>query len=170
MALTDTDRRRLAVATAVTLVALPALWWANTASDSASPNLAAVGVEVESSNQPAPEGATTALGSAKPLFLDGPTVTGTSDPAVIAVPARPTVEGFTASATFRNTMPSDQTCVVPGLAGGTSVTVVNRDNNRSITCTTITNTIGADKVVLATGAFAVLADLTDAPIAVEIRQ
>ena len=79
MALNDTDRRRLFLATAVTLVALPALWWANTSTDSAAPNVAVAGVDVAtdpnvSSNADAASGESAEPGSAEPVFLGGPSV------------------------------------------------------------------------------------------------
>lgn len=171
MALNDTDRRRLLLATAVTLVALPALWWANTSADSAAPNVAVAGVDVGTDpNEPGLRSDSTELGSAEPVFLGGPSSKTGAGQQVIAVPAKPSVEGITARATFRSSLPSADSCIVPGLAGGARVTVVNTNNNRTIVCTTISVPDGADDVVLDTATFAKLADLTSAPIAVEIRQ
>jgi hypothetical protein len=48
--------------------------------------------------------------------------------------------------------------------------VVNTSHGRSVVCTTIRSPDDADEVVLDTAKFAKLADLTNAPIAVEIRQ
>ena len=45
MALTDSDRRRFLLATALTLVALPALWWAN--QNDGAPTVATVGLAVD---------------------------------------------------------------------------------------------------------------------------
>jgi len=42
----DSDRRRFLLASAMTLLALPALWWANKQSDAGAPNVATVGIEV----------------------------------------------------------------------------------------------------------------------------
>jgi hypothetical protein len=175
MALNDTDRRRLLLATAVTLVALPALWWANTSTDSAAPNVAVAGVDVgDDPNAPADAdeapGDSAEPGSAEPVFLGGPSSKTGAGQQVIAVPARPSVDGIVARATFRSSLPSADSCIVPGLADGAQVTVINTSNNRSIVCTTIPVPEGADDVVLDTAMFAELADLTDAPIAVEIRQ
>jgi hypothetical protein len=173
MALTDTDRRRLLLATAVTLVALPALWWANTSTDSAGPNVAVAGVDVDDD---ATAGAVTTsgdeaeLGSVEPVFLGGPASRTGAGQQVIAVPAKPSVDGIVARATFRSSLPSAQSCIVPGLADGAQVTVVNTSNNRSIVCTTVAVPDDVVDVVLDTTTFAELADLTDAPIAVEIRQ
>jgi hypothetical protein len=60
---------------------------------------------------------------------------------------------------------------VPGVNGGTDVTIVNLANNRSVSCTSVIapGTPG-DQVVIHTDAFGAIADLTDAPISVEIRR
>ncbi len=61
--------------------------------------------------------------------------------------------------------------MIPGIGSGQQVTVVNLDNNRSVTCTAIlAPSSAADQLVMASELFAELADLTDAPIPVEIRQ
>lgn len=172
MALTDTDRRRLLLASAVTLVALPALWWANTSTDSAAPNVAVAGVDVGADPAAQVTGLSdsTELGSAEPVFLGGPSSRTGAGQQVIAVPGRPSVDGIMARATFRSSLPSADSCIVPGIADGAQVTVVNTSNNRSIVCITVPVPEDARDVVLDTTTFAELADLTDAPIAVEIRQ
>ena len=177
MALTDTDRRRLIAATALTLLALPALWWANTSENSAAPNLAVAGLDgdievADASPQPGPAPVATDAPASDiaPVFLDGPSSAAGAGLAEIAVPARPLIDGITANATFRSTVPS-RTCIVPGVTGGSSVTVVNLANNRSVTCTSVLPPGDTQlDVVLPTTAFASIADLTDAPISVEIRR
>ncbi len=60
---------------------------------------------------------------------------------------------------------------MPGVSSGTKITVVNLDNNRSVTCTTaLSPGNAAGDLVMHTSAFATIADLTDAPISVEIRR
>lgn len=174
MALSDTDRRRIVMATAVTLVALPALWWANVSAESTSPNVAAAGVPIESGAAPGASpttagGASDEPGATDPVFLAGPSGNTDGSQRVIAVPAQPAVEGFTAVATFRSSMATSGTCIVAGVPSGSTVTVINLDNGRSVSCRTV---LGPDDtgVVLDTAAFSELADLTDAPIAVEIHQ
>ncbi len=178
MALTDTDRHRFIAATALTLLALPALWWANTSENSSGPKLAVAGIDadVDVDADPSLSGqnvaATLDAGSdeAPPVFLDGPTSPAGAGQSEIAVPARPLIDGITAKATFRSSV-SRGTCIVPGVASGTQITVVNLDNNRSMTCTTVLapgNAVG--DLVMHTSAFATIADLTDAPISVEIRR
>lgn len=182
MALTNTDRRRFIAATALTLVAFPALWLANTSSRSTSPNVAVAGLDVDDdgaatagpAGEPAAASAEAselgATGDVPPVFLEGPTSAAGASQSQIAVPAKPLVEGIDAKATFRSSVPVD-TCIVPGLTSGTRIRVVNLDNNRSVTCTSVLapgNRLG--DVVMHTSAFAQIADLTDAPISVEIRR
>lgn len=172
MALTDTDRRRFAVATAITLVALPALWWANESANSGAPGIATVGVELADGDE------TTDVrdgedpdGSVAPVFLDGPAgAAGASQPK-IAVPAAPALERIRAAASYRRSTPARSICLVPGVVNGQTVTVVNLDNNRSVRCTTaLIEGAAGDEIVLHTDLFAEIADLTDAPIPVEIRR
>ena len=57
------------------------------------------------------------------------------------------------------------------MTSGSRITVVNLDNNRSMTCTTVLapgDAVG--ELVMSTSTFAGIADLTDAPISVEIRR
>ncbi len=180
MALTDTDRHRFIAATALTLLALPALWWANTSENSAAPNLAVAGIDAEvdvGADPSAGAGNATAIvdpaagiDEAPPVFLDGPTSAAGASQSAIAVPARPLIDRITAKATFRSSV-SRGTCIVPGVTSGSHVTVVNLDNNRSMTCTTVLSpSSAAGELVMHTSAFATIADLTDAPISVEIRR
>ncbi|TFH19931.1 MAG: hypothetical protein E4H05_03490 [Acidimicrobiales bacterium] len=169
MALTSPDRRRIMLASALTLVALPALWWANQ-SNSSAPNVATAGLAV------ADQTATSATndGGARdvaPVFLEGPSGQVGAGLGQIAVPAPPAIARITTTATFRSTLGSPSACMVPGVSSGQRVTVVNLDNNRSITCTAILAPTGAaGQLVMASELFAEIADLTDAPIPVEIRQ
>ena len=143
MALTDTDRRRFIAATALTLLALPALWWANTSRDSAGPNLAVAGIDADidvadatAQPGPVPDGPDAPATDIAPVFHDGPSSAAGAGLAEIAVPARPLIDGITANATFRSSVRTS-TCIVPGVTGGSSVTVVNLANNLSISCTSV---------------------------------
>jgi hypothetical protein len=175
MALTDTDRRRFFAATVLSLLALPALWWANTSESSSAPNLAVAGLDADvdvrvdesAFDTDTPLGPIT--GEVAPVFLEGPASAAGAGQSEIAVPAKPLVAGIMADATFRSTVETDR-CIVPGLSSGERITVVNLDNNRSITCTTALAPVTTGDVVLHTSAFASIADLTDAPIPVEIRR
>jgi hypothetical protein len=179
MALTDTDRRRFTAATVLTLLALPALWLANTSDNSAAPNLAVAGIDpgIDTGGNPQTvSGANVApdvdedLGDVAPVYLEGPASAAGASQSAIAIPAKPLLDDITAKATFRSTVPAGA-CIVSGLTSGSVITVVNLANNRSATCTTILAP-GDDSgdVVMHTSAFAGIADLTDAPISVEIRR
>jgi len=169
MALTSPDRRRIMLASALTLVALPALWWANQ-SDSGAPNVATAGIAVADQSAKSATNAAE-IGDVAPVFLDGPSGQVGAGLGEIAVPAAPAIARITTTATFRSTLGSPSACMVPGIGNGQRVTVVNLDNNRSVTCTAILAPTGAaSQLVLASELFAEIADLTDAPIPVEIRQ
>jgi len=172
MAYSDTDRRRFVLATVLTLVALPALWWANESTSTGAPSIAAAGVDVAAAGgQPATSAADSDAEAVAPVFLDGPSGVAGAGIAEIAVPAGPLIDRITTSATFRNSMPTASTCFVAGIPQGSEVTVVNLDNNRSVRCTTaLAGSDGVDRLVLHTSAFSEIADVTDAPIPVEIRR
>ena len=167
MAFTDTDRRRFIAAAALTLVALPALWWANTSQNSSAPNLAVAGIDVDAEDTTI--STPVDVDPIAPVFLEGPASAAGAGQSEIAVPARPLIDGVSAKATFRSSVWANR-CLVPGLSDGSQVTVVNLDNNRSVTCTTVLVPGSPGDVVLTTSAFATIADLTDAPISVEIRR
>jgi hypothetical protein len=177
VAFDDTDRRRFFLATTLTLLALPALWWANQSDGAGAPNVAVVGVGVAESDGDAVDTtigqsllpAKALLGDTAPVFLDGPAGAGPGV-AEVAVPAPPAVARITTKATFRSTVTGD-TCIVPGAVNGTALTIVNLNNNRSVRCVAVLAPDGTrDEVVLPATAFSELADLTDAPIWVELRQ
>jgi hypothetical protein len=174
MALTDTDRHRLTAATVLTLLALPALWWANTSEGSSAPNLAVAGIDAGADVVVEPGaplvGAGVTFEAGPPVFLDGPASAAGAGQSAIAVPAKPLIEGVPAQATFRGNVQRGN-CIVSGPTSGSEITVVNLDNNRSVTCTVVLapGTV-AGELVMNTSAFATIADLTDAPISVEIRR
>ncbi len=169
MALTPPDRRRILLASALTLVALPALWWADQ-SDSGAPNVATAGIAVvdQSTTRATPDAD---VSDASPVFLDGPSGQVGAGLSEIAVPAPPAIARITTTATFRSTLGTAEACMIPGISSGQRLTVVNLDNNRSVTCTAIlAPSTAGNQLVLAPELFAEIADLTDAPIPVEIRQ
>jgi hypothetical protein len=213
MALTPPDRRRLALATALTLVALPVLWWAN--QDAGAPNVATAGLDAVADDgataddasdadpaatgtggqlvppSTAPDGAastpadatpvtppatpppatppSTVTGGGEPVFLDGPAAQVGAGLPAIAVPPT-TGDRLTMRATFRSSVGPPSTCTVPGMLNGITVTVVNLDNNRATTCVTGIAPLGATEMVVHPERFDDIADLTDAPIPVEIRR
>jgi hypothetical protein len=181
MGLTDTDRRRFTAATVLTLLALPALWLANTSDNSAAPNLAVAGLDpgvdvaagasdAKASDLDVDVNDDDGLGQAAPAYFEGPASAAGAGQSAIAIPARPLVDGFVAKATFRSNV-ADGMCIAGGVPSGSLVTIVNLANNRSVTCTTILAPgDDPDAVVMHPSAFAGIADLTSAPISVEIRR
>lgn len=185
MAIDDSDRRRVMIVALLTLLALPALWWVNRDGDAAGPTVATAGVELAApeeagSTAPTIAVATTApgphlppleaVGDEAPVFLDGPAA-NSGRVVEIAVPGRSGDDVMIVEASFRNSMGNEDTCLITGMTTGASVTITNLDNDQSITCRVglapPTQDVG---VVLHAARFRELADLTDAPIPVEIRR
>ncbi|MGI9645693.1 MAG: hypothetical protein ACR2O6_10325 [Ilumatobacteraceae bacterium] len=167
----DPDRRRFVLATLVTLLALPALWWINQDGESAAPNVASVGVEVgdgsdgESSGEPADE---PGGDETEPVFLDGPS-SANGGVAEIAVPAPPDEEPIIGTASYSSII-SGGTCLTNDTPPWNEVTVVNLNNNRTIKCLVAPAPESqTNDIVIHTRRYNLLADLTDAPIPVEIR-
>ena len=164
------QRRRVAIAIAITVIAVPAVVLLNRGGDATD---AATGQ--------------TLVGTAPPVTvepLDGPAVTdamGTTaidteagldepvidDPARIAIPRFPqAIEG---SATYRSDIITPTVCQVKGVPFNTQVTITNLDNSRSVRCfAAVGGPEPDDNVVLHSEAFLQIADITDAPIPVRI--
>jgi hypothetical protein len=169
MALSHHDRRRILVASALTIAALPALWYANRP-DSGAPTVAIAGVDVGQAATASSASIDDADDDEAPVFFDGPTAQVGAGVAEIAVPVAPTAERLTTRATFRSDV-ARGTCHVSTVSNAQSITVVNIDNNRSLTCTTVlAPSTAGDGLVMHPELFSQIADLTDAPIPVEIRR
>jgi len=165
------DRRRVAVATLFTLVALPAVWVLNreTAATSRSPKAGAVGADV----QPAADGAppsTTAYTPEAPLFVGGDSVPPDASIISIAVPPTPSSNEVAVRASFKRFGAGSRACTALMAPSGVTLTVVNVDNGQQTTCI---NSLGAlmpagVDIVLNTDVFVEIADLADAPVPVRV--
>ncbi len=137
------------------------------------PNVAAVGAAVDAASDSITHTSIDAMGTVGPQFLDGTAapadrpdtvapVVGLADGRVIA----------TATAIFRRKVTDRHTCLFNGVPVGSHVTVVNVDNDRSITCTTALRPMDQPQreLVMSAAAFAEIADPSAAPIDVEIRE
>lgn len=176
------------LASTLTLAVLPTIWLVNRKDDTVSPNLAAVGLPAEAGSSAATSTTMPDLmGSLPPRYLNG---TAGSGPAATNAPvavgqSEQTVVG-TGTATYRRDVARAGWCLTNALDAGLAVTVVNVDNGRSLQCVTqpredetpVADDDGDeapvvvldDELVLLTTDFALIADLTDAPVHIEIRQ
>jgi hypothetical protein len=165
------DRRRLVFASALTVIALPAVWLANRDDDRGSrPNVAAVGLAAEDASNSESEGAPSTsvdpMGYVDPLFSGEPTAESVGSVAV-AVGSTDSVVA-TPWATHSRSVWGD-TCRYNGIEAGTTVTIVNPANGRSLECVIGSND-DDDELTLHPDRFALLADLTVAPVRVEIHR
>jgi hypothetical protein len=165
------DRRRLVFASALTVIALPAVWLANRDDDGAGgsrPNVAAVGLAAEdaSGSEPAPSTSIDPMGHVDPLFSGEPTAESGGS-VEVAVGSTESVIVATPFATYSRSVWGD-TCRYNGIEAGTAVTIVNPANGRSLECVIGPN--DDDEITLHPDRFALLADLTIAPVRVEIHR
>jgi hypothetical protein len=166
------DRRRLTLATIITLVALPALWLMQR-DDTApgSPTVAAAGAPaapaVDSSDEGDPDD------PPPPAYLEGPSTTAPivdDTPLVIATGDAGTANRLTGTAGYRrfDDATTSGTCQVTGAPLGIVLTVRNVDNDRTTTCVNTSGRLGDEIAVLDISVFLQVADLVDAPLPVEI--
>lgn len=173
------QRRRVALALAITVILVPAAFLLDRGStdDVGSPANTYVGTVVipgQGAVTSTPRDAdvranTDAMGSTAVAYLDGTVPPEEDDPATIAIP-RPG-EALTGTATFSHDIGNPKACQIRDLAivpFNSTVTVTNLDNSRSIQCVASVNGIPDESVVLNADAFLQIGDLTDAPLSVEI--
>jgi len=175
MAFDVRDRRRVSLAVIATVVAAPILVLVSSDSDTVdSPTAAdsgagAVVVDADASTPNIPP--TTAPGADEPVFMDGVEVGPGSQTIAIAVPAPPTGEIVNTEATFSNSVSDRTRCLVNGeIPTNRRIRIENVNNGRSITCTTLLGRFDQTAaLVLHATLFSQLADVTDAPIRVEVQ-
>jgi hypothetical protein len=165
------ERRRVAVATCITLVALPALWWAKRDQPIAAPSVAAADTGSGLAAGILTPQAVVAPADSPPGFLSGP---GQDVAPVAAEPVGPAAEEtFTRSGlgTFK-TFPdlSERLCEVSFLPDGARITVENTDNGQRVECFVNRTRLPSDQlIILDASLFVELSDLAEAPIPVRIR-
>ena len=142
-----------------------------------SPNVAAVGLPAgdASTTTPGAPGAAAIdpLGRVEPQFLAATPEAAQppAEPAVAAGSADYAVVG-TGQATYRRDV-GPGFCLFNGIPSNVVVQVVNVDNGRSVECRSRPRDdegVPPDELVLSQEAYMQLADLTDAPVPVELRQ
>ena len=182
----------MVLASVLTVAVLPAIWLVNRKDDTASPNVAAVGLSAEETSSAATSTTMPDLmGSLPPRYLNGtagPGPVATTAPVAVGQPEAVVVG--TGTATYRRDVGQAGWCLTNALEAGLVVTVVNVDNGRTLQCViqpredqaaaaededgdqddAATVVVPDDELVLLTTDFAQIADLTDAPVHIEIRQ
>lgn len=177
------QRRRVFVAAAITAVAIPAVFLFDRGDSDPTPPIGTLVGTVPTADaagaSPAASGAelrsvpssnsleATILGTLPTGYLDGTVPPGDGDPPRIAIPRpRDTVTG---DATFSASVTNVAACIVPAAPNGGTITLTNLDNGRSVQCRAVA--VAGNQIadaVLHPDAFAVIADITDAPVPVEI--
>ncbi len=174
------QRRRLLIAIAITFILVPGAFLLNrnTNETEASPVVTMVGtvpdatsvaasVPTSSQTSEASDG-TDPLGTISVGYLQGTVVPNTADPPTIAIPRPQEVNAGLAS--FSYDIEAASECRVLIAPNGVRVTVTNLDNSRSVQClNTLINLEQPHEVMLSSGSFVLIADLTDAPVHVEVN-
>jgi len=163
------ERRRIVLASALTLVALPAIWLLDRDDPAASPNVAAAGMPTPNVTAAAP---TVSVSPETPVFLDPDGAAQAAPVVASAATAEPAgTNEITGMGTFKRfegaTVPS---CTVATAPRGALITVTNVDNGLSLTCT---NTLGITThagvvVTIDTDVYVTIADLVDSPVPVRV--
>jgi hypothetical protein len=172
------QRRRVALAVAITAIAAPAAFLFDRGGDEPEQVVTTVVGSVVSES-PAPSGTdpqraqpegTDPMGTAPAAYIEPSGTVAPDDPATIAIPRLPdAVEG---RATFTRAITDVTSCQVKASLGapfGGSITVTNLDNSHSVRCIFDVGGPQPDhEVVLHADAFSQIADLTDAPVPVQL--
>jgi hypothetical protein len=173
------QRRRVFVAAAITALAVPAVFlFGRGDSNADTPPTTLVGTVPPAAAVVAPPATAASsarsngtlsdvLGTTPTGYLDGTVAPDANDPPMIAVPRpRDTVSG---TATFSFDVPNTATCYIAKAPMAVEATVVNLDNSQSLRCEVVAiAAVQAADVVLHPDAFARIADITEAPVPVEI--
>lgn len=155
------------LASALTLVALPAIWLLDRDDPSASPSVAAAGMPTPIVTAATP---TVTTLPDTPVFLDPDGAKQVAPVVASAATAAPAgtnqIEGMGTYKRFEGvTVPS---CTVRAAPSGALVTVTNVDNGLSLTCTNNLGITTLDGVIVTidTDLYVTIADLVDTPIPV----
>jgi hypothetical protein len=182
------QRRRVAVALAITVILVPAAFLLDRGGDGAAeePGSTLVGPAVttgdtttpgtDTSNDAGPNdgsngpAATDPMGTTPIEYIQGTVPPQADDPATIAVPR--VGRAIRGDASFSRGITNPASCQVRDLETipfESTITVTNLDNSRSIRCIArVGGTPPSEAVILSADAFLRIGDLTDAPLSVEI--
>jgi hypothetical protein len=160
----------------ITLLALPTIWLVNRdegGPSSSRPNVAVVGIDPGEAEEDTPDSEADAfdpMGDSDAMYLEPRSTVVPPDSVAVVVGTSPDEQVATGRGTYRRSV-SPGTCMFNGVRAGERVTVVNVANGRSVTCTTTPyETSEPDVLIMNTAMFQRIADLTAAPVHIEVRQ
>lgn len=160
----------------ITLLGLPTIWLVNRDEGgpaSSRPNVAVVGIDPGDADAEPEESEADEfdpMGEAGAMYLEPATTVVPPDSVAVVVGTSPDEQVATARGTYRRSVPAG-TCMFNGVRDGEYVTVVNVANGRSVECfTSPFETTDPAVLVMSSVMFQRIADLTAAPIHVEVRQ
>ena len=170
MFFTASDRRRLFVVGALSLVLLPVFWWVSRGDDSVdSPAVAVAGPQGGISlTSPTAPSTTDAL--PEPVILNGPVTAAPGGSARIAYPSSEAAR-LSGNASFSNFQGGPAyVCYAPEAPYGLVLRVTNLNNGRTTSCTNVVapSIPPGTRIVLHTQVFLTLSDLVNAPIPVAV--
>jgi hypothetical protein len=169
------DRKRLLLATAATMLALPLLVRENRAQQGDRPDaVAAVAPGIDLA-RPLRGGSDTSTGTPDvtvPVTQVTPIVTTTAAPTDIAVPVLSASNTLTGMASYKrfSPTPGPRLCATAAAPRGRTIHVLDIDNGHEVTCTNISTkqAVNGNAVLLDTATFKELADLAQAPIPITV--
>jgi hypothetical protein len=170
---TASDRRRLFVVGALSLVLLPVFWWVSRGDDSVdSPAVAVAGPQggISLTAPPASTAQSATDSLPEPVILNGPVAAAPGGSARIAYPSSESAR-LSGNASFSNFQGGPSyVCYAPEAPYGLVLRVTNLNNGRTTSCTNVvTPSIPpGTRIVLHTQVFLALSDLVNAPIPVAV--
>jgi hypothetical protein len=179
LSLIPADRRRLTVATLITVAALPTLWLVQR--DPSSPGTAGVAVAGPTGGVaiagPGDAVTSTEMTSTESPSTSGPSVILVTQPATTSAPTTTTISADhrrTGTATYKrySGYGISNPCMAPLAPVNSTITVRSLNSGRSIECVNVVEYTPLPEpdivVVVNTDTFLEMADTRDAPVAVEI--
>lgn len=165
------ERRRLVVATAFTLLALPSIWLLDRGNPD-SPGASTVAAAGVASPQGEASPTTPTTEPEVPIFLDNTIVAVAPAVIDVALPDAPGDREALGKATHKRYVDTTvfRPCTTYLAPSGATITITNIDNGLSTTCTntlTVSKPADAD-IVIDTDVYVAIADLVDAPVPVRL--
>ncbi len=169
------DRKRLLVATAATLLALPLLVRENRAQQGERPDAVAAvapGIDLAGPLRGGSPGTSDTPQVAVTTAPAAPVVVTTAAPIVIATPMSIAGNTLTGLASYKRLSPTPgpRVCATAAAPRGRTIHVLDLDNGHEVTCTNVSTkqSVNGSTVLLDTATFKDLADLAEAPIPITV--